>query len=171
MKASILVLAAAFLALPSLANAQTSADPPAAPAWIPIDNCPAANSLGPQVYADIRDGAPNAAQEASLLVSTLRMCQSASAPPPNASPPNDAGPTSQPRAVNNILQTLGTLENMYLQYRSAVSGFSSASSTANASTARSTSTSGSSLSTPSSAWSYASTGRTVYRTSRHAWRH
>ena len=166
MKASILVLAAAFLVLPSLANAQTSADPPAAPAWIPIDNCPAANALGPQVYADVQAGAPNAAQEVSLLVAALRMCQTASAPPPN-----DAGPPQQPHAVNNILQTLGTLENMYLQYRSAVSGFSSANSTSNASTARGTSASGSSRSMSSFAWSYASTGRTAYRMSRHAWRH
>ncbi|HXP93687.1 MAG TPA: hypothetical protein VN905_09480 [Candidatus Binatia bacterium] len=165
MKASVLVLAAAFLVLPSLASAQATADPSAAPAWIPIDNCPAANLLGPQVYSDVQAGTSNAAQEVALLASALRMCQT------SAPPPNDAGPSQQPRAVNSVLQTLGTLENMYLQYRSAVSGFGGASSTSNASTARSTSASGASPSTLSSAWSYASTGRTVYRMSRHAWRH
>lgn len=194
MRTLIVLMAAVLLAFPSLpVNAETGADQSAPPTWVPVDNCPAANAMGPRVYQDVEDGAPYAMQELSLLTQTLRVCQNgnaaANAPsqnsasqnaprqdaPPQNAPPNNGG---RPQiGLNTVLQTLGTLEQMLLQYRSGTaSGYngnnSSGSSYSNASSARSTSSSGSSRSTSSSAtWSYPVMTQAAYVMRHHSWRH
>ena len=135
MKALFILMTASFLALGSMpASAQNTDQAPLN--WVPIENCPGANALGPQVYADMQAGAPAAPQEVALLVAAMRNCQnaqSASAPPPSY----DAAPQSR-NGLNTVLQTLGSLEQMYLQYMGArYGGSSSAGFGSSASSARS----------------------------------
>lgn len=147
MKAAIVVLAGALLLFSrDVADAQQSSGSAAPPAWTPVDNCQAANALGPQVYSDVANDNPNALQELQLLVSALKMCQGASQGsvaqrqsgeviPDNG--PTDSNDSSDSNAsggggvVNNILQTLQTVEQMYLQYRNAMSGNGTSSGSSN----------------------------------------